>query len=153
MRPSSQPFRQLAFPALASLAALAALALAAPLARAQPPDTGLAPDSTLETVLQGQPPLTEEELPAAVEILIDLDADGSGYDRIGAKYGLDRNRLIYFANKLTAGMWMLDPDFNAPAEDVAMALGTPLALPSPEELALIGSHYDEIRAAREAARR
>jgi hypothetical protein len=131
---------------MAALAMTASPWLASP-APAQ--DPGGAPPETYEN----QPPLTDDDVPALTEFLIDLDGNTRRWDEIVSKYGLHERRIAYIVNKYIGGMWLLDPESGFTEESVAEYMGTPLAVPTPEELQAIRRNSGRIETARRDAER
>ncbi|MDR1036519.1 MAG: hypothetical protein LBT40_08100 [Deltaproteobacteria bacterium] len=154
LSPSLEPLAAVVSPRLASapLAALAAVVAAALLvpchsvpALAQ--DPGGAPPETYEN----QPPLTDDDIPALTEFLIDLDGNTSRWEEIVSKYQLEETRIAYIVNKYVGGLWIIDPASGFTEESVAEYMGTPLALPTPEELEVIRRNSEQVETARRDA--
>ncbi|MDR1081378.1 MAG: hypothetical protein LBQ79_10565 [Deltaproteobacteria bacterium] len=143
--------RHLTLPAraLALAAALALLSFPSALrAQAEPSTPAQAEPATPaqtsgptvpEEVFRDQPPVTSGDVPAVIEFL-ELARTGSptedGVRAIAERHGFDDSRLAYVTTKFMAGMILLAPQ-PPPSEDVARLMGTPLALPNPEELEVV----------------
>jgi hypothetical protein len=133
-----------ALPAASVLAAaiLAALLFAVNPATAQDPMS-----MTPEEIYFGQPPLAEREIPVALEIaepLADGEVSESKYRSLSDRYGLTFHRILYIQTKCflaasahAAGRPLTD-------QEILMLAGTPLALPTPEEEAVIRPYLDEL---------
>ncbi|MDR1036523.1 MAG: hypothetical protein LBT40_08120 [Deltaproteobacteria bacterium] len=136
-------------PILLAVPVLLALASASPL-QAQPPRWDR------DSVFRDQAPLSDLDIPAAVELLGLLNSPaGRGPVReadlaeIAARHGLDSRRLRFAHLKIVAGVAsMLAGDLSRSAA-VELA-GSPMAVPSPQELDVIRWHLPEIAAALQA---
>ncbi|MDR3154657.1 MAG: hypothetical protein LBW85_10420 [Deltaproteobacteria bacterium] len=129
-----------AVPALLAALALAVVsALSAPLLEAQ----------TLTEVLTGQPALTEAEIPAALELLKagqSQDSANQAMSTVIEQHGITQERAMYLVTKLLTFL-DLSVQPNVSPGEVAARFGSPLALPTPEEVETLKPHAREIFAA------
>jgi hypothetical protein len=120
----------------------AALAIASALA-AQP--LGAQDVPFPDEIFRTQPPVTEADVPAALELLaaISADSDRAGLTAIGKRHGLDEARTVYVYTKFSAGFLLLEP---APMSEDAVAeqTGSRRFLPSADELAVMKAHSEQI---------
>ncbi|MDR1314269.1 MAG: hypothetical protein LBQ12_11395 [Deltaproteobacteria bacterium] len=149
--PALKPSKSAGFPSKAAAAPVSAAiflaALCLSIAPALAQDPGGAPPKTYEN----QPPLTDADVPALTEFLIDLDGNTRRWDEIVAKYQLEETRIAYLVNKYIGGLWLLDPNSGFTEESLAQAMKTPLAVPTAEELEVIRRNSPQIEAARKDA--
>ncbi|MDR3154656.1 MAG: hypothetical protein LBW85_10415 [Deltaproteobacteria bacterium] len=125
-----------AFTALfASLALAAASLLAASALQAQ----------NLEEVLRAQPPLTEADVSTAVALLrAAQDPAGAAAVRdVAESRGLTPERTAYLVTKLSTGAELLVRP-NISRDELSTRFGTPLAIPTAEELEILRAHRAEI---------
>ncbi|MDR1037934.1 MAG: hypothetical protein LBT40_15630 [Deltaproteobacteria bacterium] len=135
IRPSSLPRPWLA--ASLPLALALALASAPPLSAQGPPPF----------IYDDQPPVTQADVPAALEF---LRAVGSGdptpddMHEIAVRHNLTDQRLAFIGTKFMTGILMLVP--NGPSrEDIIKNAGSPLAVPNAAELEIVRGVYDQVR--------
>jgi hypothetical protein len=105
---------------------------------------------TPEQIYLGQPPLTNREIPVALEVAGVLAAGGSfgetNMRSLSTRYGLSYHRIFYIAQKCflaaaahAAGRRLTD-------KEIIRLAGTPLALPTSGEEAVIRPYLDELAA-------
>ncbi|MDR1036521.1 MAG: hypothetical protein LBT40_08110 [Deltaproteobacteria bacterium] len=143
MPPGPAPTKQSALRALPAVlaAALAALLCASGLAAQDVPFPG-------QIFGGGQPPVTEADVPAGLELLaaIHADSERSELTAIGKRHGMDEARTVYVYTKFAAAYLLLEPG-SLPEETVAESLGSRNFLPTPAELDVMRAHAAEIHAA------
>ncbi|MDR1037936.1 MAG: hypothetical protein LBT40_15640 [Deltaproteobacteria bacterium] len=126
----AQALSTVAAPAAASFLALAAALLSPAAIAAQDLDPA---------VFEGQPPVTEKEVPAAVEYLLTSAGGGpteAELRSIVRRHGISEERLTVVTAKVMAAVIMLAPGGRT-RDGTAELMGTPLAVPSDAELAVI----------------
>jgi hypothetical protein len=115
--------------------AAALVLLAAPLAAELDP-----------AMFEGQPPLTRDDVPAALDCLQEMKNDEPRPERmadIAAMHGVTVERLAYLSARFMTGAALL-MDGGPTREEIVEQAGTPLALPTPDELEVIRGALDDI---------
>ncbi|MDR1037938.1 MAG: hypothetical protein LBT40_15650 [Deltaproteobacteria bacterium] len=125
---------------LAALAASASLALPTPRLAAQGLDPGM---------FEGQSPVTEADVPAAIAAIGEItkdEPDPARIEAIASEHGTTPERMAYLAVKFLTGVAMLAPD-GPSREEIVEKSGTDKIIPNPEELEVIRGAFDRIVAA------
>ncbi|MDR1042082.1 MAG: hypothetical protein LBR80_18315 [Deltaproteobacteria bacterium] len=145
---SAFPAARLAMAALALAFAFALTLAAGPLAA----QTGSGMQVTTE-IFDDQPPLSEADFPAVVELLTLLSAPDvdpasrqDAFQEVADKHKTTVRRLTYAYLKCTIGLTSLLLGGLSDA-DVEQIAGSPLAAPTEAELEVVRAHRDEISAA------
>ncbi|MDR1079409.1 MAG: hypothetical protein LBQ79_00215 [Deltaproteobacteria bacterium] len=104
-----------------------------------------AAQDTVPRIFRDQPPLTRDDLPAALEIARTDFAALSEDDMtaFAARLGITRDRVMYIGIKMAAGLVLLRS--GATEEQAARSFGGRAALPTPEELEVLRGAEDSIR--------
>jgi hypothetical protein len=131
-----------AAPALAAAAfmagTLSAALAATPASLAQGAPPAAAADFAKE------PPMAEEEIPLALDLLTVSRTDGAtdeDFQAIRESFGLTEGRAAFIMARAASAILILDDPANrARAERV---FGTPHALPTPEELGMVSSYLKD----------
>jgi hypothetical protein len=98
-----------------------------------------------EEIFKDQPPLTEAEALVGVEILA-ISATDAGPEvtgPIGERAGMDQRRVIYVTSKLMAAFMM--SAINMTPQAVAEHFGSPLVIPTDEELVIANRHVEALK--------
>ncbi|MDR3154655.1 MAG: hypothetical protein LBW85_10410 [Deltaproteobacteria bacterium] len=100
---------------------------------------------TLEEILSGQPPLTAEDVPAAIALITAVSGpDGPQAVAVAAaKHGLTRDRATYLVAKFLAGLKILSSPPVSP-DSVELPFWSSAAVPSFDELEVIKANADEL---------
>ncbi|MDR1037941.1 MAG: hypothetical protein LBT40_15665 [Deltaproteobacteria bacterium] len=97
-------------------------------------------------LLENQPPLTQADVPAALAALREMNNDSpdpARMEAIATEHGITQERLGFLIVKFVSGAALLSPDGPSAAELETQA-GTPLAIPTPEEMEVIRGAFDQI---------
>ncbi|MDR2612855.1 MAG: hypothetical protein LBG06_08530 [Deltaproteobacteria bacterium] len=129
-------------PLLAAAFAASALVLAAPL-----PAQDIGASSLPEELFHGQAPVTEADVPAALELLRANPENSTAetFYGVGQRHGLDPRRTDYVAVKFLTGVLALTAGMTR--DQVAMQFGTPLAYPTDGELEVVRGNLPAIKSA------
>ncbi|MDR1037943.1 MAG: hypothetical protein LBT40_15675, partial [Deltaproteobacteria bacterium] len=134
-------------PALTSATTLAALALATAMCLAGPSPLAAQEDTADRSA--NLAPLTEADVPAALDALRELANSGGGkdiMDRIARSHGTTRERLAVITLKVMAGAALAKPGGPDPREMAELGSMPNELMPSVEEMAVIRGTYDQISA-------
>jgi hypothetical protein len=125
--------------ATALLAAAAALCLSATYAAAQVPP---AEADQIAKLLEGQPPLTAEELQQQIDFTKAMVAGKPAMP----PHADDHARRTYVSTKILSALLMINDPSLTP-EQVAAQFGSPLAVATPEEVELVKSRQADLTGA------
>ncbi|MDR1313857.1 MAG: hypothetical protein LBQ12_09210, partial [Deltaproteobacteria bacterium] len=123
-------------PTALPLALSAALALAIALLPAPP--LSAQEVKIPDEVFVGQPPLTEADVPGALELFraITTDPNPQTLMDIGKRHGFDEHRVAYVTTKFGTGLLIVTPG-GMTKDQAAEQIGNPLAVPTDSELEVI----------------
>ncbi|MDR1037940.1 MAG: hypothetical protein LBT40_15660 [Deltaproteobacteria bacterium] len=98
------------------------------------------------SLFEGQAPVTKADVPAALAAMREMgkdDMDPARMAAIAGENGITEERLAFLIIKFLSGAALLSP--NGPTtSEVAAQMGSPLAVPTPDELEVIRGVYDQI---------
>ncbi|MDR1313854.1 MAG: hypothetical protein LBQ12_09195 [Deltaproteobacteria bacterium] len=130
-------------PSVLSLAATLAAVLALSLALPTPEQAFAALDPS---IFEGQEPLTQKDVPAALDALREMTKDNpdpQALMMIALSHSITPQRLSFISAKFMTGLALLMPE-GPSREDMAREAGTPLAVPDDSELEVIRGVQDEL---------
>jgi hypothetical protein len=101
----------------------------------------------VEEHFRNQALITASDVPAAVELLTGIRtlASDEAMRAIGDKYGLNDDRMAYIVGKFISGAGLLSPDAHVTEESLVKQFGSPLVIPTPEELEVIRGSLTQIK--------